>query len=1112
MLVVVVLSLLLLPARALDINTMCVGVQDSGCRPQSYVYNKDDTSTCYCDGDGNTLSCQFCPTGFGRTSCGCQPNAHGGGYTCQEGFCNDCAAHNAYSDSTNGLWACMPCNLQVPTAAQYIAQACDGTHDQQLAPCPAGSYCIGGVASPCPIGAYCPGGGVGQKPCAPTQGQQCPRAGMSAFERYCAVGLQLVARGGGVYECDACPAGSTSAPPSLSCTACAAGSALTADAVCATCSAGYYQPSAAATVCLACAAGQYQPAAGATACLPCPTGAYMPHAGGGLGCIQCLAGSYASASASTACTSCPVNTFAPAGASACTPCPAGQMTLAGGAIDASACLVCGARHAVVNGVCTVCPPFDPAQPATWFFCPGDGLAHAISPPRLGASFVLVASDGLVDNILAPCSTCPSDRYLAQPCTLARDGRCQPCSVPTPAYTYVATPCAPAADTVLATCQPADRLPGGRCNLCPPGTANCVPCPPNTFAAAYGATACTPCASGLSSDGGARFCARVCPPGQFAPSPASSCVSTPDQLPWRSLGPSPPQVGGLAQLDDGTRFATTRGGLLWRLPSWIVADGLGQGAPALAVWGPTTLFAAADDGVWRIDYHGDAETAVTPLTLAGVRRPVAVAAVSDGVLLADWDAHCVWFVDAARGQASAAVGADAGLANPSLLAVDAARLLVGDARGLWLMTTSAQGDYVCGGGATALASATALACADLDWAGAQFTGLAMAPSVAEEGTPAAFLLSPLYGVWLVALLPGGAPLSILRLRAGSGSSSLVYAQQQLLLADQQQLLVAGLAAFARLAPAPILHCLCDAGLYCNTTRQQCMPAPAGAIAPAWVNAPQPCPPGTTADALGLTCVPCPLPNAFTTYVAGSLQCVPRCASGQLYHEGACVAGCNASRGEYLEPQQQVLLSLLILVLCGRLVPGRAPHLAAKRLQGNTPLQGAVELPDLPVVRVLGRVAVAAGRGRAQVAQGRVHVGGRKGVLHPHPPAAEHAPLRVPHDERPRAGVGRAPRGRRRRDEVLQVVHKGRGAPRVRVHAVVHERVDGIPVGDARGVGAVLVRLPDLAVDGVEDDRLHVHVEVGGGRAQAEEFVEDPAVGAVRVFGARGRAVVVGHSSS
>jgi hypothetical protein len=352
-----------------------------------------------------------------------------------------------------------------------------------------------------------------------------------------------------------------------------------------------------------------------------------------------------------------------------------------------------------------------------------------------------------------------------------------------------------------------------------------------------------------------------------------------------------------------------GGLLWRLEgndAWLVAEGLGHDAPALAYYDGSAFLAVSEaaGAVWQIDVHASAQATVTRRqTPAGFTRPVDVAVIPNGggVLIADWGAQCVWELSGtdwyvaygAIGVAGSGLDATK-LANPSLLAVLSTEVhAVGDGRALW--STDASGlHYVCGGG-TQRPGTQAMACANVDWAGSHFTSLALAYAGGDD-EHAAFLLSPSYGVWMIPLLPAGAPMTLRPLRAAhSGDAMLVWSGLNLLLTRNNQVLAGAVTAFTQLSPTPALQCACDAGLYCNATRQECMPAPAGHIAPAWTDKPRACAIGTIAR--NNLCQPCHHPNAFTTYTAGAFQCERRCGNGQLFRGGQCVPGCNASNGEY-----------------------------------------------------------------------------------------------------------------------------------------------------------------------------------------------------------------------
>ena len=932
-------------ARAQVVECAALNGNSGTCTPSAFA---SASLGCYCVATAY-VPCPSCPVGQGRHNCGCIPNNADNSYACGPGECRDCAPLYAYALSQIGSAVCAPCTAYNLNNSFYITQPCDGVHNLQVSPCVGGMECTAGVGVTCPVGYYCKGGSARAQLCEPLRGEQCNATGLVAPHYFCAPGRYLThasAGSGYTYDCTPCGTGQTSYPPSLVCTDCAAGSAVDpATGVCTPCAAGSFQSQALQTSCVACPAGFYQSREGQTACVGCPPGSHLPYAGGSVGCVRCDAGTFEplSNSSAAACAQCPPSTYAGNGASACTACPAGTMTVTAGAIDVSFCGYCGAGHAVVGSLCVVCLPFQVADPSTWYYCPGDGTRYPMQQlPRLGQTYVIVAGNGLADNVLAPCVTCPDGQsYLSEPCSLTSGGKCRACSTAQAPYTYVSVPCGATFDARILPCQSADQLPdGGRCNPCPPGSfllssGHCAACPASTYAGASGSTQCTPCPPGTGSDGGASFCARLCVGGgqSFSPDGVGPCVASTDQLPWRTLiGAAPAPAQALAQLPDGTLFATSRGGLLWRVEAaqaWLIADGLGQAPLSSLIAVSNNMLVAVGSGrVWRITYVRDGESLVRPLVISVVDnnnnmammlQPVAAAVVFiDGVtalLIADWVAHCVWGVY--EDDTAVVVGGTYGvqapslgmtpntalLANPSLVAMlpDVGYYVV-DARGVWGTTANdvLQLSYVCGGGLRALSTQPML-CTDLS-VSASGGFASLAATRAGQNEPALFFLTNNNGgaVWMLALNAAPATIRPLLLPASDAQTmptTLAWTGQYLLLGDSaRQIRAGGIGALAQLAPLPTLHCLCAQGLYCNTTRQQCMPAPAGSIAPPWVNAPQPCPPGSIA-VTSTACAPCPLPNAFTTYDAGSLQCVRRCAAGQIFHEGVCVAGCNSTRGEF-----------------------------------------------------------------------------------------------------------------------------------------------------------------------------------------------------------------------
>jgi hypothetical protein len=98
----------------------------------------------------------------------------------------------------------------------------------------------------------------------------------------------------------------------------------------------------AGAVCYSCLAGTYKPTAGCVACdnttsdcLACPGGSYSTMLGRTSACDECPGGSFA-VSGSSACTACGNGSYAVGGSSGCTPCPLGYYAAEG----STACSAC----------------------------------------------------------------------------------------------------------------------------------------------------------------------------------------------------------------------------------------------------------------------------------------------------------------------------------------------------------------------------------------------------------------------------------------------------------------------------------------------------------------------------------------------------------------------------------------------------------------------------------------------------------------------------------------------------------------------------------------------------------------------------------------------------
>ena len=198
------------------------------------------------------------------------------GYYCPEGQGSQACPQNTYRDALRGekVEDCYTC----PRGKLCPA----GSGDPNLAPvtdCPAGSYCVDGIAGDCPLGNYCPEGTLFPQPCAPgsyldssvsspenqndclpcTAGKYCPFYGQSQVEGDCQPGY-------------ACPLGSSSPTQEI----CAPGTFSSGGlGSCQDCDVGEYSSSGSSS-CLSCPPGFYQNVTGQANCLSCPPGNFCP--------------------------------------------------------------------------------------------------------------------------------------------------------------------------------------------------------------------------------------------------------------------------------------------------------------------------------------------------------------------------------------------------------------------------------------------------------------------------------------------------------------------------------------------------------------------------------------------------------------------------------------------------------------------------------------------------------------------------------------------------------------------------------------------------------------------------------------------------------------------
>jgi sugar lactone lactonase YvrE len=149
-----------------------------------------------------------------------------------------------------------------------------------------------------------------------------------------------------------------------------------------------------------CPAGQYS-SAGAALCTDCPAGKYS--SGGATVCEDCPAGQ-SSDSGESSCRICPVGYYCPGGGSVA--CPAGK-TSAGGATATSsaACTNCPAgEHSLAGGTCINCP--------VGYYCTGNGIADPCPAGKTSMG---------TQRSIQSCVSCPPGQ------SSEAGGTCTPCS-------------------------------------------------------------------------------------------------------------------------------------------------------------------------------------------------------------------------------------------------------------------------------------------------------------------------------------------------------------------------------------------------------------------------------------------------------------------------------------------------------------------------------------------------------------------------------------------------------------------------------------------------------------------------------------------------------------
>jgi hypothetical protein len=205
-----------------------------------------------------------------------------------------------------------------------------------------------------------------------------------------------------------------------------------------------------------------------------------------IACEACEPGFYA---VDELCVPCPPGTFEKGG---CEPCPAGVFYSA--AFATTACELCQDNYYAPAPASTVCVPVPQCETSFHFF------------NRSSTECV-------------PCTAeCPLFTFMASPCGPAADTLCLPCSQ----GPHLLRPCDATHDAIVADAPcPAGSVFSfdlSTCIPCSPGTffasSACESCPPGAYANESGSTACEDCPPYTVATPDAVDCIDACPSGSF----------------------------------------------------------------------------------------------------------------------------------------------------------------------------------------------------------------------------------------------------------------------------------------------------------------------------------------------------------------------------------------------------------------------------------------------------------------------------------------------------------------------------------------------------------------------------------------------------------------------